>query len=347
MAYGFGFSCSYQLHLFTPFADVLARSALFPSPGNHDCNSDTPGCGCSNFCECTNYTDNFVLPTHNPAGNELTYSFDAGDAHFVAIDSNCNGTEETVQDWIREDLHASDKTWKILYFHHPIYSVLAADRGPETFVADDFLPIIDSEGVDLVFNGHVHMYEHTHPIRNGEVVDAFHNPTYVRPRGTIYVVTGGGGGDLYFPKALETDPHRHFIHTQYSRHHSVSMTITPTRIDLQAIDTAGRTLDSFTILKEEEAPRPEFGYFIGDANGSGNVSITDATRILKFLFLGIGELCTPASDPDGSGFRDLSDAILILRFMILGGVSAEFGIAECRNGEESEQAGCFATCVEG
>jgi hypothetical protein len=51
-------------------------------------------------------------------------------------------------------------------------------------------PVVDEHGVDLVLNGHEHQFEITKPLRAGEVVTSSAD-------GTVYVVAGGAGADLY------------------------------------------------------------------------------------------------------------------------------------------------------
>lgn len=58
----------------------------------------------------------------------------------------------------------------------------------------------------------------------------------------------------------------------------------------------------------------------GDSDGSGSLDLTDAIRILGFLFLGQGELpCLEAADSDDNGSVELTDAVRILNFLFQGG----------------------------
>jgi hypothetical protein len=57
----------------------------------------------------------------------------------------------------------------------------------------------------------------------------------------------------------------------------------------------------------------------GDADTNGTVELTDAVRILNFLFLGIGLLpCGDAADADDNGQHELTDAVRILNYLFLG-----------------------------
>jgi hypothetical protein len=63
------------------------------------------------------------------------------------------------------------------------------------------------------------------------------------------------------------------------------------------------------------------GIFIrGDTDASGSLEITDAIRVLNFLFLGSETiLCEDAADADDDGALTLGDAVYSIRFQFLGG----------------------------
>jgi hypothetical protein len=68
-----------------------------------------------------------------------------------------------------------------------------------------WLPLFAKHRVDLVINGHNHVYERTDAVKNGEVgrpvpIGASTDPTR---DGIVYVTAGGGGRDLYrFPAGV-------------------------------------------------------------------------------------------------------------------------------------------------
>ncbi|HVR75479.1 MAG TPA: hypothetical protein VMT52_14180, partial [Planctomycetota bacterium] len=62
----------------------------------------------------------------------------------------------------------------------------------------------------------------------------------------------------------------------------------------------------------------------GDADDNGDLQITDAVRILGFLFLGSpAPPCLEAADADDNGSLQLTDAVRILGFLFLGGPPPE------------------------
>jgi hypothetical protein len=71
-------------------------------------------------------------------------------------------------------------------------------HGSEGGARQFFVPLFDSYSVDLVINGHNHIYERTDPLRGGVATPAPIGAT-VRPaaEGTTYIAAGGAGVGLY------------------------------------------------------------------------------------------------------------------------------------------------------
>jgi hypothetical protein len=58
----------------------------------------------------------------------------------------------------------------------------------------------------------------------------------------------------------------------------------------------------------------------GDCDGAGGLDVTDAVRLLEYLFLGgAAPKCPDACDADDSGELELTDAVWTLAFLFLGG----------------------------
>ena len=67
----------------------------------------------------------------------------------------------------------------------------------------------------------------------------------------------------------------------------------------------------------------------GDANGDGNVNISDAVAILNHLYLGGPAECLEAMDADRSRRVDISDPIVLIRRLILGGRAPQPPYPDC------------------
>jgi hypothetical protein len=88
------------------------------------------------------------------------YSFRKGNAEFFALDSNYMNPEQVA--WLDRQLAASDATWKICFFHHPLYSD-GKTHGPSLDLRKQLEPIFLAHGVNLVLSGHEHFYERLKP----------------------------------------------------------------------------------------------------------------------------------------------------------------------------------------
>ncbi|MBA4866121.1 metallophosphoesterase family protein [Streptomyces sp. PSKA54] len=153
----------------------------------------------------------------DPKSAPGVYSFVYGNVGIVALDANDVSyeipankgyTEGRQTAWLDRrlgELRASASVdFIVVFFHHCMYSTSthASDGG----VRDAWLPLFTKHQVDLVINGHNHVYERTDAIRNGEVgrpvpVGASTDPTR---DGIVYVTAGGAGKDLYgFPAGVE------------------------------------------------------------------------------------------------------------------------------------------------
>ncbi len=86
----------------------------------------------------------------------------------------------------------------VVYFHHCAFSscvVHGCDGGVEKY----FVPAFDTYSVDLVINGHNHIYERTYPIKGGSAVST-NVPiggSWNSANGTTYITAGGAGESLY------------------------------------------------------------------------------------------------------------------------------------------------------
>jgi predicted MPP superfamily phosphohydrolase len=105
---------------------------------------------------------------------KLYYSFAAKpNVRFFALDTSYPVPEQIR--WLEKELSASSDDWKIVFFHHPLYS--SGDRhGSDTGLRAVLEPLFLKYNVSVVLNGHDHFYERVKP-----------------QKGIAYFVTGSGG----------------------------------------------------------------------------------------------------------------------------------------------------------
>lgn len=105
----------------------------------------------------------------------IYYSFDVGPAHFTMLSSgdsmetDGHGLLPEQLEWATNDLASTDKRWKIVAIHNPLYSPgKYGSRDPVFGVAKALKPQLNElfvrYGVDLVLVGHDHVYAQTFPM---------------------------------------------------------------------------------------------------------------------------------------------------------------------------------------
>lgn len=162
-AYTSGRNEDFQYGFFLPYQTILRNIPVWPVYGNHDARRWA-------------FFKLFSLPEQAqsggvPSGTENYYSFDYSNIHFVVLDSHASSRRTTgeMANWLRKDLAANKQTWLIALFHHPPYTRgshdsddLGDSRGRMADMRENFLPILEKAGVDLVFSGHSHVYERSY-----------------------------------------------------------------------------------------------------------------------------------------------------------------------------------------
>jgi len=144
------------------------------------------------------------------SGSKVVQSYAYGNVAIIGLDDSDVSALDTVNNgytggqqtkWLIEQLTKyrdprSGVDFIVVFFHHCPY----CSGGPGSDGGDRYAwqPIFDRFDVDLVINGHNHLYERVYPMRNnvvkaevppGGTIDPVHD-------GTTYICTGGGGQAL-------------------------------------------------------------------------------------------------------------------------------------------------------
>ncbi|MDB6027318.1 MAG: uncharacterized protein JWM68_3541 [Verrucomicrobiales bacterium] len=162
-AYDTGTDTEFQEAVFEMYSKMLSKSVLWPTLGNHETAQAT------NFVNTYPYFNIFTLPTNGVAGGiasgtEHYYSFDYANIHFVCLDSMTasRATNAAMATWLRTDLDSTTNRWLIAFWHHPPYTKGSHNSDTETELKEmrqNYLPILEAAGVDLILSGHSHSYE--------------------------------------------------------------------------------------------------------------------------------------------------------------------------------------------
>ncbi len=272
-AYQSGTDAEYQGSVFLAYPELLRKSVLWPSLGNHDGDQTTSP------MQAGEYYDMFTLPTQGQAGGvmsgtEAYYSFDYANAHFICLDSydSDRSTNGMMVRWLRNDLSANRQQWSVAYWHHPPFSKGGHDSDDDKDgesrsreMRENILPVLEHGGVDLVLCGHSHTYERS-PLINGyygrstnfttafirnagdgcEETGGPYRKTTPGPapnEGTVYIVAGSSG-----QTSGAKGVHPAMLFT-LSVAGSLALDFDGPHMEASFIDTNGWRRDHFEILK--------------------------------------------------------------------------------------------------
>ena len=165
------------------------------------------------------YQTYFSLP---PAGGQtdvtrgLWYSFTAGSVRVISLanddivyqdggNSYVRGYSGGAQKaWLQNELALAraDRRidWVVVVMHQVAISTVDQFNGADLGIRQEWVPLFDQYGVDLVVCGHEHHYERSHPIRGAQANQTL-TPIPVSTitdvidttKGTVHMVIGGGG----------------------------------------------------------------------------------------------------------------------------------------------------------
>ena len=204
---------------------LLQNSTMFAVLGNHEHNN-------------SRYYEIFSLPN-----NERWYSFDYGPCHFIVLDNyGAWGAGSPQYRWLEDDLSSTDKPFKIVCFHEPIYC--SGGHSSRADIRAAWAPLFKKYGVNVVFQSHNHYYQRTEPIN-----------------GITYIVTGGAGAPLYDPEDAW------FMEKSMKAFHYCVLNVSLQDMEIRctAKYTNGTSFDKFTLVHEMpgvEISKPESALYL-------------------------------------------------------------------------------------
>ncbi|RMI29083.1 purple acid phosphatase family protein [Nocardia stercoris] len=193
-----------------------SRSARYrpwmPAPGNHE---NERGNGPIGYAAFQTY---FAVPDSGAEdlARGLWYSFTAGGVRVIAVanddiclqdggNSYVHGYSGGAQKrWLEAELARAradrEIDWIVVFMHQVAISSADKANGADLGIRQDWLPLFDKYGVDLVLCGHEHHYERSHPVRGVLGTDTLtpkpantDRTTIDTTKGTVHLVIGGGG----------------------------------------------------------------------------------------------------------------------------------------------------------
>jgi hypothetical protein len=206
-----------RVRTWSDFWENNSRSARhrpwMPAAGNHE---NERGNGPIGYQAYQTYFELPAQPGQTDLTRGLWYAFTVGSVRFISLanddvcyqdggDSYVRGYSGGAQRaWLEAQLRDArrdrDVDWIVVCMHQVAISTADKFNGADLGIRQEWLPLFDQYGVDLVVCGHEHHYERSHPLHGAEqnatltplpadtgtdVVDT--------SRGTVHLVLGGGG----------------------------------------------------------------------------------------------------------------------------------------------------------
>jgi len=195
-----------------PYKPLLdAGVKFYAALGNHD-----------------SQTSRFYKPWN--MNGERYYAYAKKNVKFFVLDSDYMDPKQL--QWIETELKNARDDWKIVYFHHPLYSS-GGRNGSEVDLRVTLEPLFVKYGVNVVYSGHDHIYERIKP-----------------QKGIYYFVAGSSGqlrgGDLKKSAltAAGYDGDQAFMLNEVDKD----------ELFFQTITRQGRTIDAGVITRQ---PKPK------------------------------------------------------------------------------------------
>jgi hypothetical protein len=256
---------------------------IFPATGNHGLSGSGP-VGITNWPQDVAVStsngryrvDTYCCVNGTTSANYASswYAFDAGNARFYMLSATWGdgnvGTADVYAndkaahwtpgapeyDWLVNDLAAHPDGLKFAIFHYPLYSGQASQASDTYLQGPDSLEgLLAQHGVDMIFNGHAHIYQRNNASRPGYPVS---------------YVTGGGGAALqsvrncaapaaYAIGWTATSCGSAPVPDSYTRvFHFLKVTVNGGQVTVTPTDELGRTFDVQTYTFGEPPPDTVF-----------------------------------------------------------------------------------------
>ena len=194
--------------IFGPYAAVMRESAWFPALGNHDVKADD---------------GKPELEAFHSLGAERWYRFTWGNAGFVVLDSDTTVAPGSRQLRFARQALAQRSCFRFAAWHHPPWEPRGRPLSPG--LRRNIVPLVEKDGVKVVFVGHLHAYARSRP-----------------HRGVVYVAVGTGGAPLDDDARKLTIPLARVVQGRFG---ALRVDVSGRRARFRYVTTDGRVRDQF------------------------------------------------------------------------------------------------------
>ena len=195
------------------------------------------------------------------AGSNYYYVYN--NTLFICLNSNNKDYGEhkvTIEKAIAENPNVK---WRVVTFHHPPYTV--ARHALDKYITDmrsTLVPILKENKIDLVLNGHDHVYTRTHVMDGTKPIIEWENgeegkapSEYVNPKGIIYVTTNSASGSKFYDIMQDKKFEYSAVKNQEKVPNISNVKVTDNSIEVTTYRTSDKSVvDSFKIIKEDPTP---------------------------------------------------------------------------------------------
>lgn len=282
--------------MFDTASDELLDTFMMPTSGNHEGKGDNA------------ILNNFILDGLAPDQDGTTgvyYSFDRDNVHVTVLNTNDLNDDDELSEaqiaWLKNDISSSDAQWKIVAMHKGVYTNGSHyDDSDVKAMRKQLQKLLPDLGVDLVLEGHDHVYMRSYPLYNNRVSSVkrveltYNGQKYiadVQPRGLTYVIDGTSGVKTYNPK--DDNEIARLIPVPEAKDVSDSQMFSSVQIEdgvlyfdaYKMVDGQAERVDSFAIQKDTSC-----GEVTGDAKDLcavehiGNSFFLRLSRVFKIIF---------------------------------------------------------------
>jgi hypothetical protein len=188
--------------------------------------------------ELANLSDLSVMGNHEGSGALFVryfpmpfvanryWSFDYGPLHVIMMDQYTSYSSGSAEyNWLKSDLAATTKKWKIIVLHEPGWSANGGHAN-NTTIQNTYEPLFEQYNVALVLGGHNHYYARA------------------MVNGIPELTVGTGGAPLYTPASGQPD-----IVTTYKGYGYAKFAVSGTTLTGWFISASGSTIDTFSITR--------------------------------------------------------------------------------------------------
>jgi hypothetical protein len=209
-AYPLGSKGLLDRDIFNPYAAVMRESVWFPALGNHDVKADD---------------GRPELEAFHSLGKERWYRFTWGNAAFVVLDSDTTVAPGSPQLAFARRALAGSSCFRFAAWHHPPWEPRGRKLSPG--LRRNIVPLVQKDGIQVVFLGHLHAYARSRP-----------------HHGVVYVAVGTGGATLDYDARKLTIPSARIVQGHFGALR-VDVTGHEARFRYETVD--GRVRDRFRL----------------------------------------------------------------------------------------------------